>query len=136
MVQPYIMEEYSQDTFPEFFVEISNLYREIENGNGNEDIRVYHYNRGKTLTCLYILIDRFHSSRNEITEFIDQLYMIAEDAGTNIRGNSNGSTHVGFQINKAFLNDDLGATSSSEQFQKIVDNVLCMIVMCTKFFQP
>ena len=116
MVQPYIMEEYSQDTFPEFFVEISNLYREIENGNGNEDIRGYHYNLGKKLTCLYILIDRFHSSRNEITELIDQLYILAEDAGTNIRGNSNGSTHVGFQINNAFLNDDLGPTSSSEQF--------------------
>ena len=65
---------------------------------------------------MYVLIDRFHISRNEITELIDQLYILAEDAGTNIRGNSNGSTHVGFQINKAFLNDDLGPTSSSEQF--------------------
>ena len=32
VVQPYIMEKYSQDTLPEFFVEISNLYREIWKG--------------------------------------------------------------------------------------------------------
>ena len=75
VVQPYIMEKYSQDTLPEFFVEISNLYCELENENGNEDIRGYHHYLGKTITCLYILSDRFRSSFNETAELIDQLYI-------------------------------------------------------------
>ena len=62
MFQPYIVEEYSQDTVREFG--ISNLCHEIENENGHEDIRVYHYNLGKGITCLYILNDTFQSSRD------------------------------------------------------------------------
>ena len=62
--------------------------------NGKEDIRGCRHNLGKTITGLYILSDRFHSSLNEIAELIDQLYIIAEDVGTKITGNSNGSNHA------------------------------------------
>ena len=80
MFQPYILEEYSQDTVREFFFfGISNLCHETENENGNEDIRVYHYNLGKAITCLYILNDTFQSSRDEIIELRNQLFVIAGD---------------------------------------------------------
>ena len=72
MFQPYIVEEYSQDTGREFC-------HETENENGNEDIRVYHHNLGKAITCLYILNDTFQSSRDEIIELRNQLFVIAED---------------------------------------------------------
>lgn len=34
-----------------FFVKISNLCHEIENGNGNGDTNVYHYEHGTAITC-------------------------------------------------------------------------------------
>ena len=40
MFQPCIAEEYGQDTVREIFFGISNLCHEIENENGNEDMRV------------------------------------------------------------------------------------------------
>ena len=99
MFQPYIVEKYSQDTVREFFFGISNLCHEMENENGNEDIRVYHYNLGNAITCLYVLNDTFQSSR-------DELLVIAEDMRRKIRGNSNGSTHAVFQTTKNFLISD------------------------------
>ena len=57
MFQAGIAEEYSQDTVRKFFFGISNLCHEIENENGNEDIRIYHYNLGNAITCFYILND-------------------------------------------------------------------------------
>ena len=65
------MEEDSQDTVREVFFQIINLCHEIANENGNEDIRVHHYNLGKAITSLYILNDAFQSSRDEITELIN-----------------------------------------------------------------
>ena len=107
MFQPYIMlEEYSQDTVREFFVGISNLYHEIENEYENEDIRVYHYNLGKAATWLYILNDTFQSSCDEITELMNQLFVIAENVRRKIKGNSNGSTHAVFQTTKTFIIGD------------------------------
>ena len=103
MFQPYIMEEYSEDAVREFFLGISNLCLEIANENGNEDIRVHHYNLGKVITSLYISNDAFQSSRDEITELISQLFVIAEDVRRKTRGNSNGSTHAVFQTSKTFL---------------------------------
>ena len=93
MIQPYIMEGYSQDTVRQIFVGISNLYHETENENGNEDLRVYHYNLGKAINCLYILNDTFRCSRDEITELTNKLFVIAEDVRRKIRGNSNGSKY-------------------------------------------
>ena len=66
-IKNVIMEEYNQDTVSEFFIGTSNLCHKIESENGNEDIRVYHYNLGKAITCLYILNDTFQGSRDEIT---------------------------------------------------------------------
>ena len=106
MFQPYIMEEDSQDTVREFFFQIINLCHEIANENGNEDIRVHHYNLGKAITSLYISIDAFQSSRDEITGLINQLFVITEDVRRKIRGNSNGSTHAVFQTTKTFLIGD------------------------------
>ena len=103
MFQTWIAEEYSQDTVSEFFVWISNLCHEIKSENGNEDIRVYHYNLGKAITCLYFLNDTFQSSR-EIIALMNQLFVIVEDARREIRGNSNGSTH--FHTTKTFLIGD------------------------------
>ena len=83
-------EEYSQDTVREFFVGISNLSHETENENRNENIKIYHYNLGKAITCLYILSDTFQSSHDKITELINKLFVIAEDVRREIRRNSNG----------------------------------------------
>ena len=68
------MEEYSQDTVSEFFLELSNL-----------------------------LNDAFQSSHSETTELINQLFVIAEDVPRVIRGNDNGSTRAVFQTTKTFL---------------------------------
>ena len=57
MFQLYTIEAYSEDAVRQFFVGISNLSHEKENENGNEDIRVYHYNLGKAITCFCILND-------------------------------------------------------------------------------
>ena len=109
MFQPCIAEEYSQDTVREVFFGISNLCHEIEIENGNEDMRVYHYNLSKAITCLCILNDTFQSSRDEIIALINQLFVIAEDIRRKIRGNSNGSNHAVFQTTKTFLiGDGLG----------------------------
>ena len=72
------MEEYSQDTVSEFFLELSNL-----------------------------LNDAFQSSHSETTELINQLFVIAEDVPRVIRGNDNGSTRAVFQTTKTFLIVDI-----------------------------
>ena len=55
---------------------------------------------------MYILNDAFQSSRDEITELINQLFVITENMRRKIRGNSNGSTHAVFQTTKTFLIGD------------------------------
>ena len=79
MFQPYIIEEDGQDTASEVFFGISNLCHETENENWNEDIRVHYYNFGKAITSLYILNDAFQSSRDEITELVNQLLERSEE---------------------------------------------------------
>ena len=88
------------------FFGISNLWHKIENENEYEGIRVHQYNLGKTVTSLYVLNDTFQRSRNEITELINQLFVIAEDVRRKIWGNSNESTHAVFQTTKTLLIDN------------------------------
>ena len=78
MFQPYIIEEDGQDTASEVFFGISNLCHEVEE-NRNEDVRVHYYNLSKAITSLYILNDALQSSRDEITELVNQLLERSEE---------------------------------------------------------
>ena len=82
-----------------------------------KNLRVYHYNPGKAINCLYILNDTFRCSRDEITELTNKLFVIAEDVRRKIRGNSNGSKYPRtqfFKLPRLFLNGD------SSDVQKLI----------------
>ena len=82
-----------------------------------KNLRVYYYNLGKAVNCLYILNDTFRCSRDEITELTNKLFVIAEDVRRKIRGNSNGSKYPRtqfFKLPRLFLNGD------SSDVQKLI----------------